>query len=43
MIPLPTMAFITPWDILSMFEVIDDNKILSSEMVSALIDSYKDS
>ena len=40
-IPLPTMAFITPWENLSMSGVREDGNILPSEVVSVLINSYK--
>ena len=42
-IPLPIMAFITPWENLSISGVIEDGDILSSEMVSGVKSSPKDS
>ena len=38
-IPLPTMAFITPWESLSLSGVMEDRNILPSEMVLGRIDS----
>ena len=39
MIPLPTMAFITPWENLSISGVREDGSMLPSELVLGLIDA----